>query len=68
MFSFYINTETDAHAHSLFTNDNIEFQSIPGVPKMKENTNPTTWLLSTTFKSPEDVLIRHKFTRTRLSL
>ncbi|KAL0874148.1 hypothetical protein Bca101_023853 [Brassica carinata] len=32
------------------------FMSIPGVPKMKENTNPATWLLDITSKSSEDKL------------
>ncbi|CAH2079072.1 unnamed protein product [Thlaspi arvense] len=32
------------------------FMSIPGVPKMKENSNPATWLLDITSKSSEDKL------------
>ncbi|KFK23133.1 hypothetical protein AALP_AAs61551U000700 [Arabis alpina] len=32
------------------------FMSIPGVPKMKENTNPATWLLNITSRSSEDKL------------
>uniref|UniRef100_A0A0D2ZSG0 ABC transporter domain-containing protein n=1 Tax=Brassica oleracea var. oleracea TaxID=109376 RepID=A0A0D2ZSG0_BRAOL len=32
------------------------FMRIPGVPKMKENTNPATWLLGITSRSSEDKL------------
>ncbi|XP_023634096.1 ABC transporter G family member 43 isoform X3 [Capsella rubella] len=32
------------------------FMSIPGVPKMKENCNPATWILDLTSKSSEDKL------------
>uniref|UniRef100_A0A1J3CBG8 ABC transporter G family member 42 n=1 Tax=Noccaea caerulescens TaxID=107243 RepID=A0A1J3CBG8_NOCCA len=32
------------------------FMSIPGVPKMKENSNPSTWLLDITSRSSEDKL------------
>ncbi|CAL9225463.1 unnamed protein product [Arabidopsis halleri] len=32
------------------------FMSIPGVPKLKENSNPATWILDITSKSSEDKL------------
>ena len=42
---------------SLFTTlINFQLQRIPGVPKMKENTNPATWLLGITSRSSEDKL------------